>query len=95
LNVEGIKINNLLGKQKKSLTLATGSAGECDIDVQSGCIGGDPKFEVVVFMTQSNDQKLLEISKSINMDDISFPEIQNIQSNIELCISASRLYEIS
>ena len=73
LDLEGIVVDNLLGKQKKSINLASGSAGQCDISVQTGVIGGEPKFDIHVLMTQSSDQKLLEISRTINMDEITYP----------------------
>ena len=73
LDLEGIVVDNLLGKQKKSINLASGSAGQCDISVQTGVLVGEPKFDIHVLMTQSSDQKLLEISRTINMDEITYP----------------------
>jgi hypothetical protein len=33
LDVQGLKVNSLMGRVKKAMTLASGSAGECQIDL--------------------------------------------------------------
>ena len=46
-------------------------------------------------MKHANDAKFLEISRKLTMGEFKYPKIEDIKSNIELCVAATRLYEIS
>lgn len=41
LDAQGVKVSSLMGRVKGSMMLASGSAGECQVDVQTGYVGGE------------------------------------------------------
>lgn len=46
-------------------------------------------------MKQADEVKFVEISRKIMMGEFRYPKIEDIKSNIDLCVAATRLYEIS